>query len=548
MEAGAHVPSDGATTVLPAHLARWSDSGAWINRTIAQLGEEWLADDPAAIAFIEGGRSYTIDDIVRDARQLAAALQCRGVGAGTVMSMQAPNWVETAVINLAASMVAAVINPIVPIFRDAEVRQMLSDSRTHVFFCPEEYRGYSYREMVERLGPELPDLQEVIYLRPGSADLSSFADLLAAGSTSSFEPAPQDPDVLKLILYTSGTTGRPKCVMHNHNTLATAQLSGADAWRIAAGDTVLMPSPVTHISGYSNGLELPFLRRTTTVLMDKWDASLAVELIETHSIRAINAATPFLKELLDAAHGAGTCLPSLSAFACGGASVPAELVRDANDYFANPCAFRVYGSSEVPLVTVGHTSRVDLQLACDTDGRICNYDVLILDENGSALPDGCEGEIAARGPSMFMGYMNDADNREAFTDDGFFKTGDIGRIDQCYITVMGRIKDLIIRGGENISAREIEDVLLRHPDIEDVAIVSMPHQRLGEGICAYVVSPIVLDVAMLAKFLDKAGLAKQKWPERVMVLPDLPKTASGKVRKDVLRQMARETVMGDGTT
>ena len=351
-----------------------------------------------------------------------------------------------------------------------------------------------------------------------------------------------DPGSVKLLLYTSGTTGRPKGVLHSHNTLARASQLSFAHWEIEAGDAVLMPSPVTHVSGYSVGLEQPFLSATRSVLMQRWDAQAALDLIERFEITATVAATPFLAELARAARARGARLPSLRVFACGGASVPANLVRDANSAFARPCAFRVFGASEAPLVTLGFPPAEAPELAASSDGAVVDYELRIVDDLGQPVAPGTPGEILVRGPAMFLGYADDAQTREAVTPDGYFRTGDLGVLSsQGALVITGRKKDLIIRGGENISATEIEDVLLRHPAVRQAAIVSMPHARLGETVCAFVVAGRPAPAAAeLVAFVSDAGLARQKCPEHIEFVADLPRTASGKPRKDVLRARIRD--------
>jgi non-ribosomal peptide synthetase component E (peptide arylation enzyme) len=296
-----------------------------------------------------------------------------------------------------------------------------------------------------------------------------------------------------------------------------------------------MPSPVTHISGFANGLEMPLICGTRTVLMESWDAHAAMALIEEHQLVGTVAATPFLVELAAAARAGGQRLPSLRFFACGGAAVPAEVIPAADSAFANAHAFRVFGSSEVPLVTFGWPR--DRHLAATTDGEVIDYTVRIVDDAGHDLPRGAEGEILARGPGMMLGYADQAQTAEAITPDGYFRTGDLGVLTaNGALTITGRKKDLIIRGGENISAKEIEDVLQSHPSVRETAVVAMAHARLGEGICAYIIAAgPAPDARLLAEHVAASGMAKQKIPERFEFVADFPRTASGKVRKDQLR-------------
>jgi acyl-CoA synthetase (AMP-forming)/AMP-acid ligase II len=301
-----------------------------------------------------------------------------------------------------------------------------------------------------------------------------------------------------------------------------------------------MPSPVTHITGYLYALEIAFAAGLQVVFMERWDADTAVALINRHGVTFSVGATPFLKELVAAAEARGDALPSLRLFMSGGAPVPPEVIHRANQSLAGCSAFRVYGSTEAPTVTLGIRGPDEAELGATTDGRIVNHDVRLRDPGSGrvVVADGEEGEITTRGPEMMVGYTTPEQTAEAFDADGYFATGDLGyRVHGEFLTVSGRRKDLIIRGGENISPKEIEDVLHRHPAIREVAVVAMPHPRLGEGVCAFVITEPgqTVDVPALADYLGGAGLAKQKCPERVVVVDDLPRTASGKVQKNVLR-------------
>ena len=311
-------------------------------------------------------------------------------------------------------------------------------------------------------------------------------------------------------------------------------------------DVMLMPSPVTHITGYGSGMVLPFVTSVKSALMPRWDADAAVAFINEVGATASVGATPFLVELVAAAKRHNTGLPTMRLFACGGAAVPPQVIDEACEGLDNCRAFRVYGSTETPIITLGFVGDGQQKLASETDGVIYAYEVKILDDQGMALPHGQDGEIAARGAGMMLGYADPEQNAQAHDSEGFFLTGDIGHItSDNAILITDRKKDIIIRGGENISAKEVEDVLHDHPDIREVAIVAMPHERLGEGVCAYIV-PVskesVLDIAEVARFANAALLAKQKIPQHVAIVSDLPRTASGKVRKDVLRRQIREII------
>ncbi|WP_236672068.1 AMP-binding protein [Croceicoccus sp. YJ47] len=522
--------------VPPEHLRPFAD--AWRGLTIADLAEQRAGEDPEFAALIDDMRALTRREWLADAHALAAAMRARGLRAGDVVAFQVPNWHEAGVLNLACAIAGFVVNPIVPIYRDAEVRQMLRDCGARAIFTCTEFRRFDFAQMALRLRDELPDLDFAFTMRGAGAD--DYATLLDEGRAMPQERAPVDPNGVKMVLYTSGTTGLPKGVLHSHNTVEHILRTSYEHWGVAVGDAIIMPSPVTHISGYANGLESPLVSGTCVILMEAWDAAHALSLIEEHGVTGTVAATPFLVELADAARDAGTRLPTMRWFACGGAAVPPDLIPSAHEAFSNLNAFRVFGASEVPLVTYGWPQ--DETLAATTDGQVVTYEVRVVDEAGNDVAPGTEGEILARGASMMLGYADADQTAAAITRDGYFQTGDLGNLaPNGAITITGRKKDLIIRGGENISAVEIEDVLRTHPQVRDASVVAMPHERLGEGVCAYIISAgAPASVEALCRHVQASGLAKQKTPERFEFVEDYPRTASGKIRKDMLRADIRE--------
>ncbi|MBB6124012.1 AMP-binding protein [Sphingobium subterraneum] len=529
--------------VPPAHLAEYAGAGLWDERTIADQAASLADADPDFVAMIDGAVTLTRGEVLVFARALSAALYERGLRPGDVIAFQVPNWHEAMVINLAAALSGLIINPIVPIYRDHEVKQMLADCRARAFFVASGFRNGELEAMASRICSHLPDLDFVFTVRGQGAD--DYAALVAAGQDQAYAPPKVDPLGVKMVLYTSGTTGRAKGVLHSHVSLAHILRKSAEYWHLRHGEATLMPSPVTHVSGYANGLEAPFVCGTRTVLMESWNAEEALRLIDRHQLVGTVAATPFLVELAQTARQSGQTLPSFRYFACGGAAVPNDLIPAANAAFAQCRAFRVFGASEVPLVTFGWPD--DPALAATTDGAIIDYEVRIVDGADNDLPDGQEGEILVRGPGMMLGYADEAQTREALTPDGFFRTGDLGiRTRNAALTITGRKKDLIIRGGENISAKEIEDVLHTHSAVREAAVVAMPHDRLGEGVCAYIIARDAQpSVQSLVDHIAASGLARQKTPERWEFRADFPRTPAGKIRKDQLRADVIERLKGD---
>jgi len=505
--------------------------------TLAARAQRAASGTPEAIAFVDAERSYSFAEIYEDARNLAVSLWTLGLRPGDVVSFQLPNWVEAAVVNLASCLCGLVCNPVVPIYREAELGMILADCRSRMLFVPAQWRGVDYIGMAQRVAAQVPSLNYVVAVRGEGPH--NYGDLVARGKHLEVDWPDVDPESVKLIMYTSGTTGPAKGVLHSHLSLPVAVDSAVRHWQLQRGDRLLMPSPVTHATGYCIGLELPFAMGTATVLMERWNAADAIRLIEQHGIAATVGATPFLQELLEAAGGRAR-LP-LKVFVCGGAAVPSDLIVRAGAHLRG-FACRGYGSTEAPFITFGRDARDSEAIGARTDGRINGYDVRIVDAQDRDLEDGQEGEILVRGEGLFLGYAKPLNTLEAFTQDGYFRTGDLGfRADDGTLTITGRKKDLIIRGGENISAKEIEDVLQRHPLIVEASVVSAPDARMGESIAAYVRTRDGAAVSLedLSAHVMHAGLARQKCPQHLRVVGELPRTASGKIRKDLLRGMIR---------
>ncbi|MBB2990875.1 acyl-CoA synthetase (AMP-forming)/AMP-acid ligase II [Mycolicibacterium iranicum] len=471
-----------------------------------------LRDDVAELSCIR---------LLTAATSLAHAL-LRRMPVGSVVSFSVPNWHEAAVIYLGATLAGMVVNPILPSLRDRELSFILADADSRAIFIPETFGGHDYAAMLDRVVPGLPSAPEVVVVR-GGPDRLSLADLLAEPQDGTLPTL--DPSDTRMILYTSGTTGRPKGVLHTHRSLGALIAQLGRYWRIDPGDTFLVPSPIAHIGGSIYAFECPLLLGTTAVLMPRWEPDAAVALFLEHRCTHMAGATPFLDGLLAAAERAQTRLPDLKVFICGGASVSPSLIRRATEYFENAAVSRVYGSTEVPVTTVGSLDDVDR--AADTDGRPGIAEVRVVD-----------GEIRARGPQMLSGYLHPEDDRGSFDDAGFFRTGDLGHLtDDGHLVVTGRAKDIIIRNGENISPKEVEDILVTHPLIAEIAVVGVPDDRTGERACAAIVpagdtAPAVTD---LARYLADRGVAKFKAPEQIVLVEALPKNDAGKVLKHAIR-------------
>jgi len=533
------------TRLNPDRADRAVRDGDWTNRTIADFAVGRVAASPGRILLIDGEHRLSCSDLHDRAQRLAGYFDAIGLKPGEVVSFQLPNWWECSVINLAAAMTGVVVNPIVPINRDAEVTFMLRESRSRLMFVPGTFRGFDYAAMMARIAPDLDGAPEVVTVRSAAEGLRSFDEILAGAPLTTARKV--DPDAVKLLMYTSGTTGRPKGVLHSHNSIGADSVKMAAAMGLGIGDSTFSPSPVTHVSGFLWALNAPWIIDVPAVIVDIWEPEHALDLVKAHHCTFMLGATPFLQDFLAVARARGETVPSLRYFLCGGASVPPELIYDAARQFPNCIPFRTFGATEAPTMTAGPASRDDMRLAAETDGRLLRCEVKIVDvATGMPLEAGEEGEILVREPSMALGYARLEDNEDAYDEEGYFRMGDLGRlVDGDHIVCTGRKKDLIIRAGENISAREIEDVLFSSPLIEEVAVVSMPSKRTGEAVCAFIVPAAGASVGLadVTAMVSAAGLARQKTPEHLMLVDDLPKTPSGKVRKDQLRRIAAGEVL-----
>jgi cyclohexanecarboxylate-CoA ligase len=505
-------------------------AGHWVGNLVDGHLAAAAARTPDAVAVLDRGRSWTYAELDGAVNRFASALRGRGVGPGEVVSWLLPNWAEAIVVHLAAIRLGAVSNPIIPIYRHRETAFILRQAASKVAVVPHSFRGFDYPAMLDEIRAEVPALETVVVVG-GDANRLRFDDLLAEGRSGPVD-APRSSSDIALLLYTSGTTAAPKGALHSHDTLDHENRSMIDFFGLTAAEVVFMPSPVGHIIGVLYGLQLPFMLGGTVILLDVWEPGRALELIERHGCTFTVAATPFLHGLVHHPSLAQRDVSSLRVFACGGADVPPELVRAATT--ALGCTVtRGYGSTEYPTATAC-TAEDPLAKRAGTDGRPIGPAEVRLS---------ADGELQVRGPELFLGYLDASLNAAAFTADGWLHTGDLARIDtDGYVEIIGRQKDIIIRGGENISAKEIEDHLFEHPAVADVAVVSSPDPVLGERVCAVVVPAAGHEVVLpeLVEWLTARRMARQKLPESLILLDELPRNPSGKIQKFRLRDLARE--------
>ena len=535
---------------------QFTDAGYWANRTILDYVREVADTDPGRVALVDKRGQYTYGELVATVEELARGLASLGVGAGDVIAHQVPNRNEGAILHLAALRLGAVINPIVDIYRESEVSYMLEKLGTTVYVAPRTYNGFDYGEMAVELLADTPTLDHIVTVDEGMDDprVTQFGSVIETGGTLDTDLGDEmDPNDLSLVQFTSGTTGRPKGGMHTENTLLASQRGQVELLGLD-DDIVFTPSPIGHLTGIQHGYRLALMLGTTCVFQEAWDPRTALEWIERESCTYMAGATPFVRDLALSEALEEYDTTSLRQIMTAGAPCPKEVVRTAHENFENLTVSRGWGQTENTLSTLNPPEAPEEKLL-ETDGKPYGGMEARIRKPGEfedALP-GEEGELQVRGPFLFLGYFEDRERTDdSFTDDGWFETGDKAVIDEGgYVTIKGRIKDIIIRGGENIPVRELEEYLHEHSDIEDAVIVAMPDDRLQERACAYVIpaapeDPISFEE--LVEYLDSQGIATQKLPERLELCSEFPMTASGKVQRYKLREDIADKLGMDSIT
>ena len=524
-------------------IERYYATGVWREATLFDELEAQAAIRPDKVFITDGTAAYTFGQLRAAALRLAASLARLGIGTGDRVVIQLPNWTEFAVISVALARLGAIMVPVMPIYRSNDVRFLLEAAGAKVAFTPGMFRGFDHARMFGDLAAAGTGLQMVIAVRadPVPDGALAFEGLLAGRETGEGLPAsgvgPDDPFA---IVFSSGTTSRPKGCLHTFNTYcASARLMG-EAYHYTAADVQFGPSPVTHSTGLVTSILMPLVHGAGSHLMDIWEPREALERIAKFRCTASVTATTFLQTLLTVYDPDQHDASSLRFWTSAGAPIPGAFVAEAQQTLPRMRVLSLYGRSE-NLCTTLCSIDDDPERSVTSDGRAgSGQEVRVVDEHGHEVPRGIEGDIAFRGASNLLEYIGQpAATAEMFTADGFSKSGDLGVMDaDGYVRVTGRLKDIVIRGGLNISVRQVEDLLIAHPAVSAAAAVGMPDAVLGERVCCYLVAApdaAPLTVADMREYLLGAGLAIQKVPERVEVVTELPTTATGKIQKNLLR-------------
>jgi cyclohexanecarboxylate-CoA ligase len=538
--------------LLPPRRAASVAQGFWHDRTINGDLDACLAACPDKIALtavrVESGetRRFTYREMASLADRIAVGLSRLGVGRNDVVAMQLPNWWQFSLLYLACTRLGAVLNPLMPIFRERELSFMLKHGEAKVLVVPKSYRNFDHEAMARGLQPGLPMLKRVIVVDGGGAD-----DFDALLTKPEWEKEPDarailagnrpGPDDITQLIYTSGTTGEPKGVMHSANTLMANIIPYAQRLNLGADDVVLMASPMAHQTGFMYGLMMPIMLKQSVVLQDVWEPARAADLIRAEKVTFTMASTPFLTDLTRTVTESGNPAPTLKTFLCAGAPIPGPLVEQAQVGLGAKIV-SAWGMTENGAVTLIKLDDDD-RLASTTDGcALPGVEVKVVDGEGKTLPPNEIGKLLVRACSNFGGYLK-RPQWNGTDADGWFDTGDLAYMTAAgYIRISGRSKDVIIRGGENIPVVEVEALLYKHPSVAQVAIVAYPDERLGERACAVIVPKTgqTIDFADMTDFLKSHKLALQYIPERLIVRDAMPATPSGKIQKFRLRDMLKQ--------
>ncbi|WP_096264065.1 medium-chain fatty-acid--CoA ligase [Escherichia coli] len=530
--------------------AAYRQQGLWGDASLADYWQQTARAMPDKIAVVDNhGASYTYSALDHAASCLANWMLAKGIESGDRIAFQLPGWCEFTVIYLACLKIGAVSVPLLPSWREAELVWVLNKCQAKMFFAPTLFKQTRPVDLILPLQNQLPQLQQIIgvdKLAPATSSLS--LSQIIADNTPLTTAITTHGDELAAVLFTSGTEGLPKGVMLTHNNILASERAYCARLNLTWQDVFMMPAPLGHATGFLHGVTAPFLIGARSVLLDIFTPDACLALLEQQRCTCMLGATPFVYDLLNLLEKQPADLSALRFFLCGGTTIPKKVARECQQRGIK--LLSVYGSTESSPHAVVNLDD-PLSRFMHTDGyAAAGVEIKVVDDARKTLPPGCEGEEASRGPNVFMGYFDEPElTARALDEEGWYYSGDLCRMDEAgYIKITGRKKDIIVRGGENISSREVEDILLQHPKIHDACVVAMPDERLGERSCAYVVLKAPhhsLSLEEVVAFFSRKRVAKYKYPEHIVVIEKLPRTASGKIqkfllRKDIMRRLTQD--------
>ncbi|HBD3592022.1 medium-chain fatty-acid--CoA ligase [Escherichia coli] len=530
--------------------AAYRQQGLWGDASLADYWQQTARAMPDKIAVVDNhGASYTYSALDHAASCLANWMLAKGIESGDRIAFQLPGWCEFTVIYLACLKIGAVSVPLLPSWREAELVWVLNKCQAKMFFAPTLFKQTRPVDLILPLQNQLPQLQQIVgvdKLAPATSSLS--LSQIIADNTPLTTAITTHGDELAAVLFTSGTEGLPKGVMLTHNNILASERAYCARLNLTWQDVFMMPAPLGHATGFLHGVTAPFLIGARSVLLDIFTPDACLALLEQQRCTCMLGATPFVYDLLNVLEKQPADLSALRFFLCGGTTIPKKVARECQQLGIK--LLSVYGSTESSPHAVVNLDD-PLSRFMHTDGyAAAGVEIKVVDDARKTLPPGCEGEEASRGPNVFMGYFDEPElTARALDEESWYYSGDLCRMDEAgYIKITGRKKDIIVRGGENISSREVEDILLQHPKIHDACVVAMPDERLGERSCAYVVLKAPhhsLSLEEVVAFFSRKRVAKYKYPEHIVVIEKLPRTASGKIqkfllRKDIMRRLTQD--------
>ena len=530
--------------------AAYRQQGLWGDASLADYWQQTARAMPDKIAVVDNhGATYTYSALDHAASCLANWMLAKGIESGDRIAFQLPGWCEFTVIYLACLKIGAVSVPLLPSWREAELVWVLNKCQAKMFFAPTLFKQTRPVDLILPLQNQLPQLQQIVgvdKLAPATSALS--LSQIIADNTPLTTAITVHGDELAAVLFTSGTEGLPKGVMLTHNNILASERAYCARLNLTWQDVFMMPAPLGHATGFLHGVTAPFLIGARSVLLDIFTPDACLALLEQQRCTCMLGATPFVYDLLNLLEKQPADLSALRFFLCGGTTIPKKVARECQQRGIK--LLSVYGSTESSPHAVVNLDD-PLSRFIHTDGyAAAGVEIKVVDDARKTLPPGCEGEEASRGPNVFMGYFDEPElTARALDEEGWYYSGDLCRMDEAgYIKITGRKKDIIVRGGENISSREVEDILLQHPKIHDACVVAMPDERLGERSCAYVVLKAPhhsLSLEDVVAFFSRKRVAKYKYPEHIVVIEKLPRTASGKIqkfllRKDIMRRLTQD--------
>jgi len=538
-----------STRLTDEMARRYRRSGHWGDETLARILKQRAAAHPAREALVDRRHRVTYAELEARVERVAAKLGALGVGPGDVVTIQLPNQVEFAYVFFALERLGAVANQIGPDFRSREVEYIIRFSESRAFVCPSRFKGFDYVAMIDELRPRLPDLDLVCVLGGGGAGVVSLDDIIEGDDPASHSLTPLGVDDVMRMAFTSGTTGNPKGVIHSHNTTLSACRNLNGDMGVTDREVFLIYLPLGLNWGYLT-LVQSVMAGARAVLLDQWSARESLHLVERERVTFIPTAPASIIGMLNEPEVGRTDLSSLRVVITGGASCPIETIREFRQRMRGHLV-ELYGMLETGFHTYTRLTD-DPETVTGTVGRPASgLGLRVIDERGQDVPLGAEGEIAADGPSVHLGYhKNPAANAELFTSDGWFRTGDLGQLDRAgNLRIVGRLKEMINRGGKKFFPREIEEILYTHPKILHAAIVGVPDARLGERNCLCVIPRPGERIALedVVAFL-RDDVATYKLPEMIEMFDDLPFTPTGKIQRHVLvRQVLERRERRTGT-